>query len=532
MESPFQSLLHTNTVPSDVDCDKIRKLVVGPRMQVVDLTHEIEETKRRLEELTRKRDELTEYIDAHLALVSPVRRLPEDVVRAIFMACMPSARNAVMSPTDSPLLLSRICSAWRQLALSTPQLWASLHIVVLMPPKLEELTQNVTAWLSRSGIVPLSISLVLSQPYTFAGLPDDEIQRLLSSLAALSRRWKKIRMVVPSFLSFEPLAHLSSEDFPLLQTVSVGTTYDFVDDLSGAASPWRSLPFLTAPALRSVSISSGYRFAELQVSRGQLIHLCLGGTQSYGPRFCFVQDVIPILHQCLRLETCKLSLGTANTIFGGAFTPVSLPHLWHLNLIDNMTDFEADQLFQNLTLPTLRSLKYASAWRFRSLRPLFLPSLEWVSLSVHMLPTTDLIDALRLSPLLHYLELTGEPVLAALDIGPPPADADFLARLIPNSDPGLCPNLRQIKLSHFHALTDDTLLAFIRARTGPDGGAVARLVSVTVTLHRQRTLDIAAELHEAVADGLQLSLEYSPYPDTSKSSPWEFAEEEDPDFIR
>lgn len=195
-----------------------------------------------------------------------------------------------------------------------------------------------------------------------------------------------------------------------------------------------------------------------------------------------------------------------------------------------MSDFEADQLFQNLTLPTLRSLKYASAWRFRSLRPLFLPSLEWVSLSVHMLPTTDLIDSLRLSPLLHYLELTGEPILPPqpeLDIGPPPADADFLARLIPTSDPGLCPNLRQIKLSHFHALTDDTLLAFIWARTG----AVVRLASVTVTLHRQRTLDIAAELHEAVADGLQLSLEYSPYPDASKSSPWEFAEEEDPDFI-
>jgi hypothetical protein len=196
-----------------------------------------------------------------------------------------------------------------------------------------------------------------------------------------------------------------------------------------------------------------------------------------------------------------------------------------------MTDFEADQLFQNLTLPTLRSLKYASTWRFRSLRPLFLPSLEWVSLSAYMLPTTDLIDALRLSPLLHYLELTGEPVLPELDIGPPPADADFLARLIPNSDPGLCPNLRQIKLSQFQALTDDTLLAFIRARTGPDGGAVARLESVTVTLHRQRTLDIAAELHEAVADGLQLSLEYSFYSVANKSSPWEFAEEEDPDFI-
>ncbi|KAJ7890349.1 hypothetical protein B0H13DRAFT_2531127 [Mycena leptocephala] len=519
MESPFQSLLHTNTVPSDVDCDRIRNLLMGPRKQVADLTEEIEETKRRLEDLTRKRDELTEYIDAHLALVSPVRRLPEDVPEGLSPPSVQDIQH--LAPTGA----------------DNPQLWASLHIVVPMPPKIEELVKNVTPWLSRSGIVPLSISLVFSQPYRLVNLPrlDDEMRHLLCSLAALSERWKKIRMVVPSFLSFEPFAHLSSEDFPLLQTVSVGTAQDIVDDLSGAASPWRSLPFLTAPGLRSASISSGYRFAELQVPWGQLVHLCLGGTQSYGPRFCFVQDVIPILRQCLRLETCKLSLGTANTIFGGVFTPVSLPHLWNLSVIDNMTDFEADQLFQNLTLPTLHSLKYTSAWRFSSIRPLFLPSLEWVSLSVHMLPTTDIIDALRLSPLLHYLELTGKPILPPqpeLDIhGPPLADADFLARLIPNSDPVICPKLRQIKLSHFHALTDDTLLAFVRARTGPDGGPVARLASLTVNMLRERTLDIAAELHEDVANGLHLSLEYSPFPDVGNPSPWEFAEEEDYDFI-
>ncbi|KAJ7909580.1 hypothetical protein B0H13DRAFT_1877523 [Mycena leptocephala] len=186
-----------------------------------------------------------------------------------------------------------------------------------------------------------------------------------------------------------------------------------------------------------------------------------------------------------------------------------------------MSDFEADQLFQSLILPTLCSLKYASTRRFSSLRPLFLPSLERVSLSVHTLPTTDLINALRLSPLLDYLELKGEPVLPPQPGYPglPQVDADFLARLIPGSDPVLCPNLRHIKLSHFHALTDDTLLAFIRARIGPDGRAVACLASVTVNMHRERTLDVVVELHEDVANGLQLSLEYSALPDPANSRP-------------
>ncbi|KAJ6537861.1 hypothetical protein B0H19DRAFT_913905, partial [Mycena capillaripes] len=120
MQSPFQSILRTNVTPSDDDCGKIRSLIAGSRKQVVNLTKEIEEVEKLLEDLKRKRDELREYIDAHLILVSPMRSLPEDVIRAIFIACMPSTRNAVMSPTDAPLLLMRICSAWRYMALSTP----------------------------------------------------------------------------------------------------------------------------------------------------------------------------------------------------------------------------------------------------------------------------------------------------------------------------------------------------------------------------------------------------------------------------
>ncbi|KAJ7646476.1 hypothetical protein FB45DRAFT_712843, partial [Roridomyces roridus] len=50
-------------------------------------------------------------VDSHTALVSYPRRLPVDIVREIFVACLPAHRNAVMSAQEAPLLLSRICSA-------------------------------------------------------------------------------------------------------------------------------------------------------------------------------------------------------------------------------------------------------------------------------------------------------------------------------------------------------------------------------------------------------------------------------------
>ncbi|KAJ7154880.1 hypothetical protein C8R43DRAFT_857362, partial [Mycena crocata] len=64
-----------------------------------------------------------EYISAYKALVSPVRRRPPDIVQEIFLACLPTRHNAVMSTRDAPLLLAHICSAWRVLALATPALW-------------------------------------------------------------------------------------------------------------------------------------------------------------------------------------------------------------------------------------------------------------------------------------------------------------------------------------------------------------------------------------------------------------------------
>ncbi|KAJ7887389.1 hypothetical protein B0H13DRAFT_1627509 [Mycena leptocephala] len=129
MDTPFKQILHTNAVPSDGERQRIRELLAGPRTEAAELTAEIERIRNLLRKLTGKRDRLNDFIDTHLALISPARRLPDDVVAEIFAASLPSDRNAVMSGAESPLLFCHVCKAWRNLALLTPRLWKSLHIV-------------------------------------------------------------------------------------------------------------------------------------------------------------------------------------------------------------------------------------------------------------------------------------------------------------------------------------------------------------------------------------------------------------------
>ncbi|KAJ7892817.1 hypothetical protein B0H14DRAFT_2177112, partial [Mycena olivaceomarginata] len=122
MESRFSHRFNTNYVPSDEEIKIIR-------MNLVSHTQELARIDGRIRELSAQRDQIQTHMisTGHKALISHPHRLLVDILWEIFVACLPANRNAVMSAQEAPLLLGRICSAWRTIALSTPRLWASLH---------------------------------------------------------------------------------------------------------------------------------------------------------------------------------------------------------------------------------------------------------------------------------------------------------------------------------------------------------------------------------------------------------------------
>ncbi|KAJ6564116.1 hypothetical protein B0H19DRAFT_941623, partial [Mycena capillaripes] len=119
-ESPFSQRLNTNYAPTDAEIDDIRAHLVLLQAEFMRLDVLIRD-------LTLQRQRVKDYIHAHMGLTSHLRRLPQEVIENIFLDCLPTHRNAIMSTSEAPLVLCRICSAWRSIAVSLPRLWASLH---------------------------------------------------------------------------------------------------------------------------------------------------------------------------------------------------------------------------------------------------------------------------------------------------------------------------------------------------------------------------------------------------------------------
>ncbi|KAJ7253494.1 hypothetical protein C8J57DRAFT_1348246, partial [Mycena rebaudengoi] len=473
MESPFKDLLHTNSIPSEAQCQGIREFLRGPCKKAADLTESIQNLQASLDELVRQRDQLNAFVDEHLALVSPVRRLPPDIVQEIFIACLPEDRNAPIDTNTAPLLLCRICRAWRHVTLSTPRLWASLHIAI---PELDttllRLNDLIKVWIRRSGVLPLSISV--------AGPPfDTDVSPLLSTLIAVSRRWEHINLSFTSHGSFAPLGALSSSDAPILRTVRIDTA-DVDSSPELESNGWNKLVFLETPSLcRFSGWSARANFSRLPLGGEQLRHLDL--------RYASLsaQEALTLLRRCPSLVTCTLYFSNDHPASLDLGPPCRLEYLQQFCAVSSGGFTHSPQaFFESLSLPNLRVLEIFGTISVGSLRLPFLRllsstnGLEQLSLRSSHLTSDMIAEGLRHTPQLQELCVCyGDSV------------DDRLLALLADTPRDLCPNLRRLRLLNMYQLSDEAILNLLRARS-IDADGVANLESVYVRIHRPIQLDI------------------------------------------
>jgi len=512
-----------------------------------------------LDDLKNQRDALGEIIYEHYRLLTPIRRMPDDILSEIFLWCLPDKHNAVMSASEAPLLLGRVCSRWRYVAYRTPRLWATLHIPLPIPPSpnillsnqslqfqqvseaFEEKYQNhcqaIREWFARSGSRPLSISFNPKESFP-STTSNEQIRKYFDLILEYSHRWRdlEISITAAEFSTF--LASISSNAVPLLESLHLKF---FRRNMQPDA--WQCSGLLNAPKLRVLQVSQfPCRPSTLNVDWSRLTHLIIADSgATLRNRNLNLTEAQRIFVQCKHLVHCSIDIMDVPDATCDSSEPISLPHLVSLDVVDGAKGLST--LFRNLYVPALRSISYhTTLWPTTRTQqsPLFVllsgtnGQITSFSTDIHLFTYQEVLEIFNSMPLLksfsnrrsrfgHSREqsrMRGCPIYkdvmkAVLDLLSPSPDGRSC----------LCPRLLNIDLSDSLYLKEEDALHFLRARLGAsdiqmsvgcssfETMDVARLtsVSITFTLERANYLDIQKALEPYVREGLKLNLSF-PHP--------------------
>ncbi|KAJ7765761.1 hypothetical protein B0H16DRAFT_1524297 [Mycena metata] len=507
MISPFASRLGTNYCPADDEISQIKAFLFDPSLRL-----------KRIDEesavLQRERDFLATSIDAHKALITPVRRLPLDIIQEIFLACLPAHRNCVMSATEAPVLLGRICSLWRAISLNMPRLWTRINVVqpyrqhwtpsdMLANAKGAQRVEVLKTWLGRSGELPLSISLVAINPQS--------IQALLPFAA----RWQHIQFLskMPSSL-LEPLSRMTEADVPMLETIT------FHHGLPPRQEDWGGFTMFGGPRLSGFTAATrDFATGDLPLRWHQLTTLRMRGFPNGDGMTS--HNILQLLSRCPQLRACKVAFGNSGDT---SHPPVELKFLHSLHLVSGAVDDAVSFFLDRLLLPELRNFTlrtpnahYTQTNGQHDPPPLFRyialwNKLESLEIDTGLFPESSWLQAIRSLPttmrqlVIHNTRIR-LPIETTLTILTP----------LPGI-PAQCPVLEGLVISRSRSLPEAALLRFIAARMR--GASPPTLRRVEVAFNREMEADILPDLQLFIDSGLRVSVTYHPPAEIHGSSPW------------
>ncbi|KAJ6506711.1 hypothetical protein C8R45DRAFT_860669 [Mycena sanguinolenta] len=529
MASPFSSKLGTNHCPTDDEVLQIKALLVEPTLRLKGLDDEITKLQTAIDKLVEERSRVAAYIEDHEALISPVRRLPLDIIQELFVACLPTHRNCVMSASEAPVLLGHVCRSWRAISLSTPRLWSSLHVVEPLlslpdaPPtsfgdKVVQRLQITQTWLGRSGQCPLSISLQCApegpSPTSSPASAVTSMQ-FIKTVLSFAPRWQHIQLTAPLSLLLEAMSHLDTE-LPQLETVAFHhqTHHPMF-------SAWEPFSILRGARISSLSIPGAIFLPEkLPVQWSQLTTLTVGGPKWSVPPTLTSDALLRVISKCTELRCCKLMVHDPDIdgpIQISQHRIVELPFL-HTLAIHCVAPVATavSNLLMRLSLPELRDFTiFGSAQDSPTLGTFFarLVRLESLRIDISICSQASLLEMLHaLPPSIQRLWIS--------DIDHPwgQADSTLLNEMLEvlTKSPGLCPMLQHFSVDSGFNLSDQAVLLFITARMQESQPALNR---VDINFGRQFVVDIMPDLRGFIDMGLDVSLVYLPR-QLSPDSPW------------
>lgn len=417
--------------------------------------------------MVHRRDEFHAQAVEHIALVAPIRRLPDEILAEIFNLTVDDRRLSDRSFRChlQPLVLGQICRHWREVSLSTPAIWSQIEIDF---SEIEKRAPMINLFLERAKITPLSLRLMAQ--WSSHSILETDCGTKLDNFMSSCERWQALHIIGGT--SLHTLISKVKHSMLALHTLSL-TDDTFMDENIIHA-------YESAPRLRYLSLVGGGSLPKrLRLPWDQLTEIQIERPISSVDQMAMqpwsVADCLFILDICPKLTA--LTLGyvldwPSNSTYRDTH---------HHNLRTLQCYGDVTELLARLILPSLQSLQLFYNIDDEDLRPrLNVPVAEIsrlversscvlkdFTLSVNSFPP-QVISCLQSLTELEALHVRSDCCNALLKA---------LTVCTSNGTHQLCPWLTRIELSpifsqHDQTLDQDQLRAFIRSRciSNPDAG--------------------------------------------------------------
>ncbi|KAG2130799.1 uncharacterized protein EDB93DRAFT_74391 [Suillus bovinus] len=240
------------------------------------------------QQLVERKDKITQSMHFHKGLLSPLWRLPAELLSEIFHHCLPEAeqkieRSACWLGLEAPMLFTGICRRWKEVATSTPSLWCRLHIEVT-DISWQRVSSCYDLQLKWSRGLPLSLAVQcykdhhsttlrrllhpymhqISSLYIFFFFRADKPQLLLTDLPALEELtiYFNDHVMLDSVLQFPSTMRRFTAILPSYQRNNLGLMWAHLTDLAVGEvfHPAKIIEMLQlCPNLSSLAIRSAFQ---------------------------------------------------------------------------------------------------------------------------------------------------------------------------------------------------------------------------------------------------------------------------------
>ncbi|KAF8958489.1 hypothetical protein BDZ97DRAFT_1762121 [Flammula alnicola] len=250
----------------------------------------------------------------------------------------------------APLRLAAVCKVWREIAFSTPRIWTSTAINLNPKQKIPPQVELASQWLSRSGKLPLFITLNIPVDQHTPVLPGRSTKALFQLLRTYAPRWKQLDLFIPPTFHRSFLSGLRWA--PLLEYIKIANSEEQRQEVVEESMEFR---LDITPSLKRI------RFSDLHLKK---IFLGLDNLTSLEvDNGIALDEILEMLSRAPRLVHCRLSRlldSTSDLKLPTAYLTHSSLEDLYVSPEDTWSERGLSLLCDQLKLPSLQSFTYTS----------------------------------------------------------------------------------------------------------------------------------------------------------------------------